>query len=481
VTASNALLVSKAELLITMDAGRRELRDCDVLVRDGVIVAVGENLAAPEGSETLDASGCLVIPGLVNSHNHVFGSLFRGLPHLHRVLPRVWVEELYKVAVDRPFTSEAMFWGSLAHFARSLLTGCTTIADHHWFYPRGGPRDYVDREVEAARLLGIRLHASRGCLTRTGHAPDGLIEAEGAVLEHADELIQRYHDPEPYSMTRIFLGPMGLDCDTRTIFRGMAELAKTHPGVELHTHVYPGYEPRAKTIEELCGPPLEYLEDLGWSGGGVVLYHFTTRDQRDIARVAAHGSWVSVCPAMDMRMSFAGPRGTLPPLRELLDASGRVCLGTSNQAMSEGTLLLDDMRVCWLADRLRFDDPSKWLTSRDVLWMATRGGCLALGRDDLGVIEPGKGADLAIFDMSGIEMAGAADPVSMLCGMAGYAKATIVNGYVVARDGHLMNADQGEIAARAKALARDLVGRWAEWPAGQAYSVQYDPTPAPSG
>jgi cytosine/adenosine deaminase-related metal-dependent hydrolase len=456
-----------------MDEARREIPDCDILIRDGVIAEVGSSRLVPGNvDDTLDASGCLVIPGLVNTHNHVFGTLFRAMPHLHRVGPKDWIDGLFKVVEQRPLTSEAMHAAALAHFGKSLLTGCTFTADHHWFYQKNGPKDFVDQEVEAARKIGIRLHASRGCITRGGLVPEGLVETETEVLKHAQQLIDKYHDPKPHSMLRIFLSPTGLHCDTRLIYREMRVLAERHPGVQLHTHLYPGYRPRAGLIEELCGHPLQFLEDVGWVGENVVLYHFTSDDRRDVDRVAAQRSWVSVCPAMDMRMSFAGPMGALPPLRELLDASGRVCIGSSNQAMNEGTVLLHDMRVCWLADRLRSDDPERWVTARDVLWMATRGGCLALGREDLGSIEPGKGADLAIFDIEGIETACYADPVPALYGFIGYTKATIVNGQIVARDGRLLTVNQDEVARNAHRRARDLLGPPTSWLPANRWSIR---------
>ena len=454
----SSLLVKHARLVVTMDSERRELPNCDVLIRDGVIAEVSPGLSPRDVDEEVDATGCLVIPGLVNSHNHVFGTLFRTAPSLQRVLPRQWISGLFGLVEGRPVPPEAWDAVARAHFAKALLTGCTLTADHHWFYPAGHPKEFVDQEVKAARELGIRLHASRGCITRRGVLPDGLIEDENEVLEHAAEMINRYHDPGPHSMVRVFLAPTGLDCDTRAIFTEMRALAERYERVQLHTHVYPGYAPRADAVQRLYGcAPLEFLENVGWVGENVLLYHFTTKDLADVQRVAQQESWVSVCPAMDMRMSFAGPSGALPPLRDLLDASGRVCLGSSNQAMNEGTNLLHDMHICWLAERLRTEDPKRWLTARDVLWMATRGGCLALGREELGAIEAGMGADLALFDLEGIEMACHVDPIPALFGWTGFTRATIVNGRVVVREGRLLTADQDAVAREANRWSRDVL------------------------
>ncbi|MCD6725840.1 MAG: amidohydrolase family protein [Solirubrobacteraceae bacterium] len=466
------LLIANAALVVTMDDARTELTDCDILVRDGVIEAVGPGLAANEVDEMVDAAGCLVIPGLINSHNHVFGTLFRGAPHLHRATPQEWIEGVYRIVELRPLDSDSFRAAALAHFGKSLLTGCTLIADHHWLYQQRGPRDFVDREVEAALAIGIRLHVSRGCITRGGYVPEGLVEKTEDVLAHAQELIDRHHDPAPHSMLRVFLSPTGVHCDTEAVYRGMRELAEAHPEVQLHSHLYPGYEPRANILKQLEGrSTLDYMEDLGWVGDDVVFYHFTSKDPRDVERVARQGSWVSVCPAMDMRMSFAGPEGALPPIRELLDVSGRVAIGTSNQAMNEGTVLLHDMRVCWLSDRMRFSEPERWVTARDVLWMATRGGALALGRDDLGSIAPGMGADLAVFPIDGIEMACHFDPVPTLYGFTGHTRATIVNGRVVVRDGRLVSVDQDAVARDAHAASR-LFAPGISWPPERSWSIR---------
>ena len=459
----STLMVRNADLVVTMDDDRREIASCDVLVRDSAIVEVGPKLES-EADETFDAQGCLVIPGLINTHNHMWGTLYRGLPDAVDVALDRWFGQFADRWHDRPLTPDALYAAALANMGKHLLTGCTTSNDHHWVYKRGIPLDFVDREIDAAREIGMRFHPSRGCMTLGesdgGNMPDDLTEPEDQVLNHAQELIDRYHDPSPYAMVRIQLSPTGVYSDSETIFREMRKLAQSSPGVTCPVHLYAGVLDRAAS-EALHGmTPLEFLEHVDWRGDDVMYYHFDTDDPSELNRVVEAGTWVSVCASVDLRMGYYGPKeGQIPPVRELLDGGGKVCFGTSNPAAHEGAGMLDDMWVCLLAERMRFDEPEKWLTARDVLWLATRGSALGLGRDDLGMIAPGKAADLAIFDLTTIDMAGHQDPVAYLTGSCAYTKATIVNGRLVARDGRLLTVDQDEVARNCNAEARKLVPR----------------------
>ena len=456
------LLVKNADLVATMDEDRREISGCDILIRDTAIAEVGPNLDV-DADETLDAEGCLVIPGLINSHNHMWGTLYRALPHIQDVLWDEWARQFTGLWLENPITPDALYSAALANMGKHLLTGCTTSADHHWVYRQGQPLTFVDRSIEAAREIGMRFHPSRGCMTlgqsKGFLAPDEFTEPEDQVLNHAQELIDSYHEPDRYGMVRLILAPSAIYSDSETIYKEMRALARANPGVVCHTHIYQG--DADEFAEQHYGiTALEFLERADWVGEDVMYYHFDSDDPDEVKRVAEARTWVSVCISVDMRMGYVGPSyKSLPAVRELLDAGGNVCFGTTNPANNEGTGMLDDMRVCLLAQRIRHDEPERWITARDVLWMATKGCALGLGRDDLGSIEPGMAADLAVFDLTKIDMAGHQDPVVFLTASCGYTKATIVNGRIVARDGRLLNVDQDEVARNANDWARRLVPR----------------------
>jgi cytosine/adenosine deaminase-related metal-dependent hydrolase len=458
----STLLIKDADLVVTMDDERQELPSCDVLVRDNAIAEVGPNLDA-EADETIDARGCIVIPGLINSHNHMWGTLYRAWPELQDVHGDDWFAALARVWEDSPLTPDALYTAALANMGQHVITGGTMSADHHWVYRKGVPKDFVDRSIDAAREIGLRFHPSRGCMTlgqeAGGNMPDFITEPEDVVMNHAQELIDRYHDPGPHAMVRIHLSPTGVYSDSETIFKEMRALCDATPGTKCKVHIYHGDGDKS-ALERYGVPAMQVLERCGWEGPDVMYYHFDTHDADERRRAAEARTWISVCLAVDLRMGFLGPgRGSMPRVREIQEMGGNVCFGTTNPANNEASAVLDDMRVCMLAQRPLLDEPERWLTARDVIWMATRGAALGLGADDVGMIAPGMAADLAVFNVANIDMAGHHDPVVFLYAHSRETKATIINGHVVARDGRLVNVDQDEIARNCNAQARKMVPR----------------------
>lgn len=453
----STVLIENADLVATMDAERREIERCDVLIRDNVIAEVGPNLEA-NADETFDARGALVIPGLINTHNHIWGTLYRAIPDLQTASFETVAAHVTGLISERPLTPDALYAAALANMGKHLLTGCTTTSDHHWVYPKGQPLDFVEREIQAAQEIGMRFHPSRGCMSLGradgGLVPDDFLEPEDQILKDAQELIEKYHDPNLYAMVRIILAPTAIYSDSPTIYREMRALSRSYPGVFCHTHLYQGDTDRM--CFDLYGmSPIDFMEHVGWTGEDVVYYHFDTEDPDVLKRVKETRTSVSICTAIDMRLGYCGPDGATTPVRELLDSEATVCFGTSNPFGDTGKGLLDDMRVCLLANRVHKRE--RWITARDLLWMATRGGARALGREDLGSVEPGKAADLAIFDLQGIDMAGNHDPVAFLTASWQCTKATMVNGRFVAIDGKLLTVDQDQVARRANEWARRLV------------------------
>ena len=456
----STLLIKDADLVVTMNDEREEIASCDVLVRDNAIAEVGSNLEA-EADETIDARGCIVTPGLINSHNHMWGTLYRAWPELQDVHGDDWFAALARIWHDRPVTPEALYAGALANMGQHVIIGGTTSADHHWVYRNGVPKDFVDRTIDAARAIGMRFHPSRGCMTlgekAGGNMPEILIESEDEVLNHAQDLIDRFHDPEKYSMCRIHLSPTGVYSDSETMFKEFRKLCDVTPGTTLKVHLYNGDGDKS-ALERYGVPAMQVLERCGWEGPDTMYYHFDTTDDNERRRAAEAGTWISICLAVDLRMGFLGPgRGGFPRVREIQEMGGNVCFGTTNPANNESSCVLDDMRVLMLAQRPLLDEAERWITARDVRWMATKGAAMGLGRDDLGSIEPGMCADMAVYDVTKIDMAGNHDPVVFLYAHKRETKATIINGEVVARDGRLVNVDQDEIARNCNIEAKKLV------------------------
>ena len=449
------LLVRHALLVATMDDERREIPDCDVLIDGQAVAQVGPNLQV-EADEVIDARGCVVLPGLVNTHNHLYQTLYRVMPRTEQATFDTWITYLSRLWLERPFSPEAVYAAALVAFGEMLLTGCTTSADQHYVFPPGQPPDFVDRAIDAAREIGIRFHPARGCLSlgrsRGGQVPDELVQTEDEILRHAEQLIARHHDPRPFAMVRLVLAPTGIHSDTEAIYREMRVLASGHPGVQCHTHLYE-FVDEAFSLQRYGLRPLDFMERVGWLGEDVLFYHVVNPNPDEVRRLAASGSVVSHSIAPDLRMGFG-----LSPIRELLDAGARVCLGTTGPAANDGVNLLSDMRLCLLTHRLRSRDPARWLSAREILWLATRGGALGLGRHELGAIAPGMGADLAIYDVERIDMAGHHDPLAALLfmGASHFTRATVVNGQVVARSGQLLRIDQEQATRAANRWARQL-------------------------
>jgi 8-oxoguanine deaminase len=451
------LLIKNALVVATMDDEQDEIRDCDILIDGRSISQVGQSLDVGV-DEVIDARNCVVIPGLVNTHNHCFQALYRAIPETQRVHFVDWITYLSTLWLRRPASPEAVYAAARLNFAELVLTGSTTTADQHYLYPEGQPSDYVDRTIEAAREIGIRFHPARGCVTM-GRSSGGLVadefsQTEGDVLKHASDLIARYHDPEPYAMVRIVLAPLGLYSDTKEVYEEMAALARDHSGVGLHTHLHEVADEQF-TRERYGLRPLDVMKEVGWLGRDVLFYHVVAPHLTDeeIDLLARSSTSVSHCPVSDLRVGYG-----LAQMFEFVEAGVPVCFGTTGPASNSGADLLIEMKLALLVHRVRFAEPDHWPSARDILWMATRGGAAALGRDDIGAIEPGKAADLAVFDLSRLDMAGQHDPVAALLfqGSCHFTKATIVNGQVVARDGRLVTADQEAITRDANRRAHDL-------------------------
>ena len=431
--------------VVTLDDGGSEHPEGWVLVEGTEIRAVGSG-AEPEHDERIDVGGAVVTPGLVNTHHHLYQTLTRARAQQADLF--TWLRELYPVWAG--IDDDAEYAAARTGLAELALSGCTTVFDHHYVFPRGRP-GILEAEVQAARELGLRLVASRGSMdlgvSDGGLPPDELVEEIDAVLAETERLHAALHEPGPGARVQIAVAPCSPFSVTGRLMEESAELAR-RLGLVLHTHLAETVEEEAYCRELYGCSPVEYLDRLGWLDGDVWCAHCVHLSEPEIARFAATGTGVAHCPTSNLRLG-AG----VAPVRRLLDAGVRVGLGVDGSASNERSDLFGEVKQALLVARGR--GGAEAMTARDALWLATRGGAAVLGRDDIGSLEPGKQADLAIWATDGLELGGASDLVAGLVLSGPHrVERLVVGGEEVVRGGALVRADEAEIARAHRVQAR---------------------------
>jgi 8-oxoguanine deaminase len=467
------LLVHDAEVVVTMDADRRELRGGSVLVRGNVIEAVGEAPAIASQLERLldeerrsggpappvtriDARGTVVMPGLINGHHHLFQTLTRtiGTAKGHALFD--WLRLLYPLWGR--LTPEGASVSAQVGLAELMLSGATTVADHLYLYPNGVR---LEDTIEAAVGLGVRFHPTRGSMSlgqsAGGLPPDALVEDEARILADCQRLLETVHDPAPGSMLRVGLAPCSPFSVTPTLMRETAALARSFPAARLHTHLAETVDETRFCLARFGMRPVDYAESVGWLGREVWFAHVVHPGPDDIEKMARTGTGACHCPTSNMILASG-----IAPVRALRDAGVDVGLGVDGSASNDANHLLAEARQAMLLQRVGwpgFESRADRFSAREALELATRGGAAILGRDDLGSLAPGMCADLVAFRVDGLETAGAlSDPVAALVTAApGRAWLSVINGRVVVEDGHLLTLALGPVIERHNALSRALI------------------------
>jgi cytosine/adenosine deaminase-related metal-dependent hydrolase len=449
-------LIHDARLVATMDDEKRELKDGYVAIDGATIAAVGSGPppAAFEPDRRIDARGQIALPGLVNTHHHLPQTLTRCVPAVQDAPLFGWLQGLYPIwaAMDAQAIRIAVQVG----LSELLLTGCTTSTDHLYLFPEGESR-LIDIEIEVALGLGIRFQPTRGSMSRGksagGLPPDGVCQSETAILEDSKRLIQEYNDPRYGAMTRIALAPCSPFSVTDDLMRRTAELARTE-GVGLHTHLAETLDEQ-RYCEEVYGcRPVELLRRLEWLGEDVWLAHCVHLNDEEVALFGETGTGVAHCPSSNFRLGSGRA-----PVRQLLDAGAPVGLGVDGSASNDTSNMLAEARQALLAHRPGVPS-NEWLTAREVLWAATRGGARCLGRDDIGSLEPGRMADVILVDTRRLSYAGAVgDPLAgvLFSPWPEPVHTAIVNGRVVVEAGQLVDVDLDALIHAAEAVARRLL------------------------
>ncbi|MGV6848679.1 MAG: 8-oxoguanine deaminase [Marinibacterium sp.] len=440
-------LIRGADLILTMDDDRRELAGGDVLLRNGAVVSVGHGLQTR--GEVVNAAGCLVTPGLVNTHHHLFQSLTRAVPAAQDALLFGWLQALYPVWAR--FGPQEMHVSALTGLAELALSGCSLTSDHLYLFPNGAR---LDDTIAAAGEIGLRFQPTRGAMSigesQGGLPPDSLVEEEAAILEDTIRVIDAFHDPAPDAMVRVGVAPCSPFSVSRDLMRDAALLARDK-GVMLHTHLAENDEDVAYSLDRFGCRPGQYAEDLGWTGADVWHAHCVKLNGAEIDLFARSGTGVAHCPCSNCRLGSG-----IAPVRAMRDAGVRVGLGVDGSASNDSGNLVAEARQSLLLQRVARG--AQAMSAREALEIATRGGADVLGRPECGRLHPGARADVAIWDLSGIESAGNWDPAAILLAGPVRVRDLFVEGNGVVRAGHVQTLDLPVVLETQRALARKAMG-----------------------
>jgi len=440
------VLIKGALAVVTMDDARRELAGADVLLRDGAIAQVGVGIEAL-GAEIVLAEGCIVTPGLVNTHHHLYQTLTRAVPGGQDALLFGWLQTLYPIWAR--FGPEEMFVSAQIGLAELALSGCTLTSDHLYLYPNGSR---LDDTIAAAQEVGLRFHPTRGAMSigesDGGLPPDALVEDEAAILEDCIRVIDTHHDPSEGAMVRVGVAPCSPFSVSRDLMREAAILARDK-GVMLHTHLAENDEDIAYSLEKFGCRPGQYAEDLGWTGSDVWHAHCVKLDDQEIDLFARTKTGVAHCPCSNCRLGSG-----IAPVRAMRDAGVPVGLGVDGSASNDAGSLVGEARQVMLLQRVA--NGADAMSAREALEIATRGGAQVLGRDDCGQIAVGKRADIAIWDVRGVESAGSWDPVAILLAGPARVRDLLVEGRRIVADTRVVSFDLRSAIVRQNQLVQTL-------------------------
>lgn len=444
------MLIDSCEVVVTMDDEGTEIDGGSILIEDGHISWVGSGRAPDaEDAEVLDGRGTVAMPGLVNTHHHLYQTLTRVRAKEEGLFG--WLTELYPIwaGVDAEWEWAAASVG----LAELALSGCSTTTDHHYVFPTR-VEGLMEAEIDVARQIGLRFHPCRGSMdlgtSAGGLPPDEVCQDADTILDHTQAVVRRFHDPSPGSMLRVAIAPCSPFSATQRLMEDSAELARAL-GVRLHTHIAETLDEAAFCQDRFGVRPVELLDGWGWLGPDVWLAHCVHLTEKDIRRIAETGTGVAWCPSSNLRLASG-----IAPARALLDESATLGLGVDGSASNDAGNLMAEVRQAMLVSRAGGNP--KAMSAREALRVATRGGAACLGRDDLGSLEAEKRADVALFAVDRLEFAGAeADLVAALAHCAPRrVRDLLVEGRPVVREGRLVNADEDAIAAEGRRLGRKI-------------------------
>ncbi len=445
----STLLIKNADLLITMNASRERIAGGGLFVRDNVIEQVGSTADLPAAADTIiDAGSMIVLPGLVNTHHHLYQTLTRCLAQDDGLFG--WLTTLYPIWAR--MNAEAVYVSAKVGLAELLLSGCTTSSDHLYLYPNGSR---IDDEIRAAQELGIRFHATRGSMSlgesQGGLPPDSVVEEEAAILKDCQRAVETFHQPQRHSMVRVALAPCSPFSVTPDLMRESAAMARAY-GVRLHTHLAETLDEEQFCLETFGKRPVDYVESLGWTGDDVWHAHCVHMSEQEIALFARTGTGVAHCPNSNMRLASG-----IAPVVALRAAGVPVGLGVDGSASNDSSHMLAEARQVMLLQRVKGDAAA--MSAQGALELATLGGAAVLGRDDIGALAPGMSADFIAYRLDRLEFTGAQhDPLAALvfCTPVNV-DLSVVNGRVRVADGRIVDLDIEPLIQHHNAISRAMI------------------------
>ena len=446
-TNKNLTVIKNADLIISMDDVRRVLNNYDILISDGQIQKVEKNIRLNGLEKVIDAAGCLVTPGLVNTHHHLFQSLTKAVPGGQNALLFGWLKTLYPIWSR--FGPEEIRISTILGLSELALSGCTMSSDHLYLFPNGAT---LDDTIFAAQEVGLRFYPTRGSMSigesLGGLPPDSLVEKEQDIINDCIRLIDKFNDTSPASMIRIGLAPGSPFSVTRELMRDTAVLARDKK-VTLHTHLAENEEDIAYSLEKFGCRPGQYAEELGWTGKDVWHAHCVKLDKQEINLFSRSRTGVSHCPCSNCRLGSG-----IAPINEMLTSGVNVGLGVDGSASNDSGSLISEARQAMLLQRV--SNGADAMSAMDALELATRGGADILGRPECGRIQVGARGDLAIWDISGIDSAGSWDPAALLLAGPKKVKHLVVEGRIIVWDGNIVTVKMSEVLSETKRLVQNL-------------------------
>lgn len=452
----SSLLVKNITKLITNDKNNGNLDDVAIFVVDNVIAKVGPQKELPQTADVIiDASNKMVCPGFVNTHHHFYQTLTRAVPGAMDEKLFDWLVRLYPIWGE--LDPDSTYLSSLIAMAELILSGCTTASDHQYIWPHGA---LLDDQIRAANEIGMRFHAVRGSMTlgrsQGGLPPDHVVQTADEILKDSQRVIEKYHDNSRFAMTRVVLAPCSPFSVDETILVKSAELARSYPGVMLHTHVAETQDEEKFTMQRAGLRPVRYMEKLGWVGPDVWWAHCIWLNSDEIKLMAETGTGVAHCPSSNMRLGSG-----IAPIREMLDAGVKVGLGVDGSASNDSSHMIAEGRMAMLLQRVAKGADA--LTINETLSLETTGGASVLGRDDIGIIKEGMAADFIGINLNTVEFAGGAchDPLAalFLC-TPPKVDFSVINGKKVAENGALLTVDLEKLIAKHNETATKMVKKY---------------------
>ncbi len=465
------LLIKNADVLVTMNNTRDEIKDGAILTENNQVQWVGDSqnfdrwlhenrpdLARAGIDKTVNAAGCVVMPGLVNCHHHLYQTLTRTIGTADGKILFDWLKFLYPVWAE--MTPEAVYVSAKIGLAELILTGCTTVADHLYLYPNGSK---IDDEIRAAQEIGVRFHPTRGSMSlgesQGGLPPDRVCDTEEHIIKDSIRAIETFHDPNPFSMLRIGLAPCSPFSVTTELMRESAEVARQYPLVNLHTHLAETKDEDRFCVEMFGKRPIEYAESVNWAGEDVWFAHMVHPNDSEVDWLAKTHTGVCHCPSSNMILASG-----IAPVRQMVDKNVRVGLGVDGSASNDANHMLGEARLAMLLQRVGwpgFESRADRFSAREALELATLGGARVLRRPDIAALAPGKAADLVAFRVDDLAHAGArsdATAALMTCAPT-QAWLSVINGNIVVEDGQFLPFELGPVIETHNRISQGMLER----------------------